>query len=1144
MSEPEKTEDEIASSISLHRFALLEAAINSMPSGFSLWDENLKLVLFNQKYLDIYQFELSKIVCGISLYDMIKMRVASGSLVGGSVDEIYEKVRQEFLDHKDPDNPIIIEKEFLNRTVRMAVARHLGVGWMVTHEDVTESTDQLKALTSREFELQQQNSRFAAAVGNMAHGLAMFDADEKLVICNDVYLDMYRLSHELGRPGTLYEDILKYRATLAKSAVVNDQDETPVNVVEFAKKLKFGDAPLKRTWEFEDGQHVSIMFDSTGDGGWVSTHEDVTLERKLAKAIRKREVESQLQFRRFHAAVDNMAHGLAMFDRDGKLVICNDAYLEIYQLPRDIAKPGVTQLELSTYWESQDHAGLVDDDYDTPSEVIEIARNLQPGQAPIKRTWELKDGKHISVMYGSTGDGGWVSTHEDVTNERLRVNAAKIREDELRLQNNRFHAAVGNMAHGLAMYDADQKLVICNRKYSELYLLPDNLCQPGTSFHKILNWIGNSGYAPKGSLDIDADQLIKSILAGGNQIVEYEMDNGKTYTIIDELTDEGGWVSVHVDVTEERERTYALRLRESELKQQNNRFNAAVDNMAHGLAMFDTDEKLVICNDPYLEIYGLPKEFGKPGTSFKEILDFRATTGTITKTSSEDELTSVVHNLFEDLGQSEKPVMKIWELDNGQHVSVSYGLLNDGGWVSIHEDVTERRNREIEIRHLASHDALTNLPNRTYFNEHLEQAQSRIIRGQQMAILCLDLDHFKEINDSLGHGVGDGVLKQVAVRLKNVVRNHEVVARMGGDEFVILVGPLDKPQQASHVAQRILDEFETPMSVEGHSVRVGTSIGIAISPADGADGATLMKNADRALYRSKDEGRGGFHFFEKGMDVDIHFRQNMEHALKDAIDKGQFYLTYSPTLELESNRISSCEAIVNWNHPKLGNLLSKDFVQIAQETGMNGKLIGWVFEEALLQANSWPAQVRLTINLSTVQFGQNNLVRVIKKAIEKTGFDPSRLEVGISEVHLVKNTVQTIKILKEISALGVLISLDEFGKENSSLNNLRLFSFDKINLDSSLISDISGNPESREIAKAIAGLGQSLGIIMNAHGVNKECQLDFIRNLGCQEVQGHLFSAALPQHSICELLRTVELRAADEAGIRFADVPLNRARDT
>ncbi|MCF6302716.1 MAG: PAS-domain containing protein [Devosiaceae bacterium] len=984
--------------------ALYEAAIASMPCGFSLWDENLDLVLFNQNYLDMYQFKSKKVGKGISLREVTEIRIEEGSLEKVDPEEAYQSIRDEFFDHQDPYNPIFVEKQVLGRIIRIAVARHPGVGWVVTHEDITQASERVEIAKARKKDLVLQNARFEAAVENMAHGLAMYDADESLVICNRKYRELYQLPDALSQPGTSFHEIIDciMQTGLVPKGCVDGGTST------FVKTLKSAASSVVIN-EMENGKVYSVVDELTDEGGWVSIHQDVTEERAHIDAARAREEELTLQNARFEAAVGSMAHGLAMFDADEKLVICNKPYLEIFNLSPEMGRPGTPFQDILDYRSSLPSAPLVKDQGDLPHKVKELAMQMSAGGAPVRQIWEMQNGQHVSSTYAPSGDGGWVSIHEDGTQERQRLKAAKIREAELKVQNSRFNAAVGNMAHGLAM--------------------------------------------------------------------------------------------------------------------------------------FDVNENLVICNQPYLEIYKLPADFGRPGTSFKSMMVYRETMGATPKDFSQQAVANSLTDLVKDLKVGCEPVTKIWEMRNGMHVAVSYGPMEDGGWVSTHEDVTVRQLKEEHIRHLSRHDDLTGLPNRSYFSQEMNKAESRIARGEMMAVLCLDLDRFKDVNDTLGHGIGDEVLKQVAARLKNAVRDHETVARMGGDEFMCLIGPLEHPRQASLVAKRILFEFSKPMSVEGHQIKIGTSIGVAVAPADGTDGDTLMRNADRALYRAKDEGKGCFHFFEKSMDDDIHKRQSMEDDLKSAMQLEQFSLTFQPILELGSNRISSCEAMINWDHPRLGRLLSKDFVQLAQEIGVNDNLIHWTIEQACQAATNWPSQVRLSLNLSTFQIGKKGLVAAIDRVLKKTGLDPARLELGVSEAHLDKRTASTTKILHKLKALGVRLSLDEFGKETSSLNRLKVFSFDKINLDPSFVADNAANQENREIAKAVVNLGCSLGIVMNAVGVDKECQLDFMRDLGCHEVQGYLFSAPLPSCSISELLHTVELRAAEELGIRLPTMPLDKVMD-
>ncbi len=838
----------------------------------------------------------------------------------------------------------------------------------------------------------------------------------------------------------------------------------------------------------------------------------------------------------FEAAIGFMPCGFSLWDEDFRLSLFNRRFLEIYHLPpekiakgmalRDLcavalAARGQHDVSLQEYYEEVRTSFLA---HEAGEETLHMERQV----------W----GRTIRISIARRPGIGWLINHEDVTEAREQLDALKVREAELELQNNRFSAAVENMAHGLAMYDADERLVICNGKYQELYGLPDELTRPGTTFHDIINCIMQAGLVPKGSVDEDTSAFVRMLKESASSVVINEMENGKSYSIVDELTDEGGWVSIHQDVTEERARMKALKVREKELRVQNTRFEAAVRHLAQGLVMFDAQHRLVICNDQYASLYGLPEELSRPGTPFEDIIAHRVANGMVPKSGS-DKFVEDITRLITERGC----FTEVTEMANGRFISINHQPISSGGWVSTHEDVTQRHKNEEKIRYLARHDALTGLPNRTYFNEELKRIGSRIRRGECMAVLGLDLDRFKDINDTLGHGVGDEVLRAVAERLTRAVREHEMVVRLGGDEFVLLLGPLDGPEQASMVAQRILDDFNEPMKIEGHQLTVGTSIGIAVAPKDGTDGETLIKNADRALYRAKANGRGGFQYFEKKLDADIHRRQSLEADLKKALPNGEFSLTYQPVLELESNRVRSCEVLINWDHPRLGWLLSKDFVQLAQEIGINRDLVRWVIEKACKAAVSWPDQVRLSINLTALQFGQSTIVDMVKWSLEKSGLEASRLEIGIGECLLVNNTSQTLKILRQLRELGVRLSLDQFGRENSSLHHLRLFSFDKIILDPSFVRDISQNQNNREIAKAVIGLGVSLGIEMSANGVEDEEQLDFLRDAGCGMVQGNLFSPALPESSIGDLLRTVESRAAREAGVCADEFPFERVMD-
>jgi len=488
-----------------------------------------------------------------------------------------------------------------------------------------------------------------------------------------------------------------------------------------------------------------------------------------------------------------------------------------------------------------------------------------------------------------------------------------------------------------------------------------------------------------------------------------------------------------------------------------------------------------------------------------------------------------VNKLIEDRGSAKS----VCEMVNGRYICFNHQPIDDGGWVSTNEDVTERQLNEARIKYLARHDALTDLPNRTCFNEEMERAESRVRRGEKLALLCLDLDKFKEINDTYGHGIGDEVLRQVALRLKFGKRDHEIVARMGGDEFMLLAGPVNGPEDVARIARRILNNLGKPLSIEGHKFLLGTSVGIAMAPQDGEDGATLMKHADMALYRAKREGRHSFRFFKKGMDTAIQQRHKLEADLREALAQGQFKLVYQPVLELASNRVSCCEALLRWQHPQRGVLLPEKFISVAEETGFISQLSLWMLRTACKAARNWPKGVRVALNLSSGQIAGQWSAESVRAILKATGLEPCRLELQVNEEVLCKNTRTKLNMLQELRAGGVIIAMDKFGTRFSSLGNLGAFSFDKIKIDRRLLADIENQRENREIVKAIISLGQALGVVTTASGVEYEAQLDIVSEYGCNEVQGHLFSPAMPAGSIVELLRTIETRAAKDAGIKL-----------
>lgn len=447
------------------------------------------------------------------------------------------------------------------------------------------------------------------------------------------------------------------------------------------------------------------------------------------------------------------------------------------------------------------------------------------------------------------------------------------------------------------------------------------------------------------------------------------------------------------------------------------------------------------------------------------------------------------------------------------------------GFRGIHQDITERKQAEARIRHLAHHDVLTDLPNRLLFADRLTQAQARARRDETMlAVLCLDLNRFKDVNDTLGHAAGDLLLKALAERLQGEIREADTLARLGGDEFAIIQTGLAQPRGADELSRRLIEAVAEPFDIGGHTVVIGVSIGIAVFPMNGSGPADLLKNADLALYRSKAEGRDGYRFFEEEMNARLQRRKVLEHDLRRALAEGQFELHYQPQIELGEGRVVGLEALLRWRHPDRGLVSPAEFIPLAEETGLILPLGEWALRAACVQAVAWP-HIRMSVNLSPVQFRHSDLVGLITQALEETGLEPRRLELEITEGVLLQETEAALSVLARIRALGVRIAMDDFGTGYSSLSYLQRFPFDKIKIDQSFVRRLEVSKDAAAIVRAVLGLGNSLGIHTNAEGVETKGQLAFLRTAGCEEVQGFYFSPPVAAADLEPLLADRE-RAA------------------
>jgi len=519
--------------------------------------------------------------------------------------------------------------------------------------------------------------------------------------------------------------------------------------------------------------------------------------------------------------------------------------------------------------------------------------------------------------------------------------------------------------------------------------------------------------------------------------------------------------------------------------------------MSQGLSMYDKDQRIVVCNERYATLYGLSPEDVKPGTTRRQIVERRIEKGLWGGASPEAYLS-------ERTAYVDTASYAVQEMNDGRSIATVHVPMPGGGWVCTHEDITERRQAQAKIEHLARHDGLTDLPNRVLVRERLQETLERMRPREILAVHCLNLDRFKEVNDAIGHAIGDELLQDFAARLRHVADGIGMVARTGGDEFVIVQYPASSPADVTDLAAAVIAKMTEPFVLGEHfQVVVGTSIGIAMAPADGTEADQLLKNANLALYRAKQEERGQYRFFEKDMDARMRARHELECNLRSALANGELELYYQPLLNLKRNEISCFEALLRWRTADGKMIAPSDFVPLAEETGLIVPMGEWALRHALAEAAKWPRQIRLAVNLSPVQFNSRNLVQIVMSALAASGVEASRLELEITESLLLQARETTLATLHQLRDLGVRIAMDDFGTGFSSLNYLRSFPFDKLKVDRCFIAGLAeGNEESLAIVRAVAQLGASLGIATTAEGVETRAQLEVARKEGFTEVQG------------------------------------------
>jgi diguanylate cyclase (GGDEF)-like protein/PAS domain S-box-containing protein len=662
----------------------------------------------------------------------------------------------------------------------------------------------------------------------------------------------------------------------------------------------------------------------------------------------------------------------------------------------------------------------------------------------------------------------------------------------------RLRDAIDILPEGVVFLDAENRYILWNQQYADIYRRSADLFVHGARLQDTLRIGVARGDYPE-ALGREEEWMAERLALLANPTGRHEqvLSDGRCILIEERRTSDGGSIGLRVDITEMKQREASFRL--------------LFDSNPVPMLVYALDDgRIIAVNDAAIAHYGHDHD------AF-----LRMTLGAL---HDPEEMAALPH--IAALSPDEQ-AGRTWKhrTAGGAPIDVaiySQLLTYDGRPAALIAaiDITERKRAEARIAHMAHHDALTSLPNRVLLRRRLEEMLGRVGRmGGQFAVLCIDLDNFKSVNDTLGHPLGDLLLQHVAKRLQGELRADDTVARLGGDEFAVLQASADSPGAASTLAERLLAVIAEPYELEGHMVAVGGSIGIVLAPSDGEDADRLLKQADMALYRAKGDGKGAFRFFEPEMDARAQARRRLEMDLRVAIHAGALEVHYQPLVDIASGAICAFEALLRWPHPERGMIPPGDFIPVAEETGLIGAIGAFVLRQACTDATAWPDDTKVAVNLSPLQFRTGTLLQTVIGTLEASGLAPHRLELEITETLLLERSDHVLATLHALRALGVRIAMDDFGTGYSSLSYLRSFPFDKIKIDRSFIRDLCSNTESQAIVRAIVSLGTSLGITVTAEGVETERDLEKLREEGCTQAQGFLFSMARPQRDILPELR-------------------------
>jgi diguanylate cyclase (GGDEF)-like protein/PAS domain S-box-containing protein len=919
--------------------------------------------------------------------------------------------------------------------------------------------------------------QYETALNTMHQGVVLVDGDERIVVCNDAYLKIY--GHSSDIIGCYLIDVLHQRAALGNFN--RDPEEYRRETI---AKLASGE---NTSWlnKTQDGRYILIQNTPMAGGGWLSTHDDVTEKHRYEEELTASRAQALAAERNAKAAHDHLKEAfevvpeaLVMFDADDRIVLWNKRYKDIHVDYPDLIKVG-------SKFEDLLRLGLKDNRY--PDAVGREEEWLAERLARHKLShsvaeYRIRD-RWLRIEERRTADGGSLGIRVDITDLKNSEESFRLLFDSNPLP--------------MFLHDIDSKAILsANDSMVRHY---------GYEREQLLRMTIRDLRHPDDRDKLFHDFVKANGAIGGSRATRHRKSDGSDIDVVyysRQLKYEGRQVGLTaiVDITEQQRAT-------EELNATRELLHTVIEAVPSAILVRDAaDSRYVLMNKAGAKLFDRSRDqiIGKtPLEVFGPGAAERIRDNDLALLAQGDDIayydTRPAYTTPDDPRVVNSRRLIIRGPDNEPKL-----------FMAVAEDVTEQKQAKERIAYLAHHDVLTGLANRGAFEEHFSATLLAAAGANQpVGVMCMDLDRFKEVNDMFGHSVGDALLREVAQRVCDVA-SGAFIARLGGDEFTVVVANEDADQAAMRtLAESLIAAVARPFNIDGRSIRVGLTIGIARSPDDGTDAQMLMSNADAALYRAKAEGRGGVRFFDTEMDRRKRERRALQRDLQVAIERGEFELHYQPQAEI-TGKLIAFEALLRWRHPTRGFVSPADFIPIAEESGLIVPIGEWVMREACREAARWPHPLRIAINLSPVQFLRGNLPELVLSVLLDTGLSPSRLELEITEGVLIGDFARAKSVLGRLKGLGVSIAMDDFGTGYSSLSYMQSFPFDRIKIDRGFIAGVDGNAQCAAIVRAAIGLGHGLNLPVIAEGVETESQMEFLRREKCDEVQGHFIGKPRP----------------------------------